>query len=227
MGVNRMKINKSILAIVALAFFSVATTAQTTQVQDDEDVQSWNDVQLTMPLAKKIDFFTKLTLRFGKNITRLNDGRYAIGLVLKPSKALSISPFFWYINARNARGEFRIENRLSLSATYRFPIKKFGLTHRSTYEYRMRAVNTWRYRAQMTFDKDIPKHIIPHAKFFFGDDVFYDSATGKFSRNRFSIGITKTINKNLSVDIYYMRQNDGFSHPGDLNTIWTAWKIKL
>lgn len=222
-----MKTNKFTLAVVASALFSVAAAAQTTQVRADEDIQSWNDVQLTMPLAKKVDFFTKLTLRFGKNITRLNDGRYTIGLVLKPSKALSISPFFGYINARNGGGDFRIENRLSLSATYRFPIKKFGLTHRSTYEYRMRAVNTWQYRAQMTFDKDIPKHIIRHTKFFFGDEVFYNSATAKFSRNRFNIGLTKTINKNLAVDIYYMRQNDGFSHPGDINAIWTAWKIKL
>jgi len=60
----------------------------------------------------------------------------------------------------------------------------------------------------MTVDKDIPEKIIPKAKFFVADEVFYDSATDKFSRNRFQIGITKTINKQWSVDIYYMRQND-------------------
>jgi hypothetical protein len=92
----------------------------------------------------------------------------------------------------------------------------------------MRApVNTWRYRAMLTFEKDLPKKFIPQAKFFFGDEVFYDSLIKKFSRNRFSIGINKTLNKNLSVDIYYMRQNDGFSRPGDLNALWVTWRVKL
>ena len=196
--------------------------------QDDEDIQSWNDVQFNFPLSKTVDYFNKVTMRLGKNVSRLNDGRFAIGVVWKPLKALSISPFYWYIDARNAAGLFRVEHRLNLAVTYRHQFKGFGLSHRSTIERRLRRpVNTWRYRAMLTWDKDIPKTIIPKAKFFISDEVFYDSATGRFSRNRFSIGIMKTITKQLSLDLYYTRQNDGFSHPGDLNVIWAAWKIRL
>lgn len=78
----------------------------------------------------------------------------------------------------------------------------------------------------VTVEKDIPKSIIPGAKVFVADEVFYDSLLKQFSRNRFAVGITKTLSKQLAVDIFYMRQNDGFARPGDLNTIWTAWKIK-
>ena len=194
---------------------------------NDNDNQSWNDVQLTVPLSKTFDYFQKVTMRFGRNATRLNDGRFAVGFVYKPTKWFSISPFYWYITARNAAGQFRVENRLNLAATARYENKHFGLTHRSTFEYRMRNVTTWRYRPALTFDKDVPKQIIPKAKFFVGDEIFYDSATGRFSRNRFSVGVTKTVSKHLAVDIYYMRQNDGFSHPGDINAVWTAWKFKL
>lgn len=221
-----LKINITLLAVL-FALMGVKARAQTA-TQDDEDIQSWNDVQLTVPMTKQVDFVTKVTMRFGKNVTRLTDGRYQFGFAWKPVKDLSISPFYWYIQARNARGFFRTEHRLNLAVTYRFPIKNFGLIHRSTFERRLRSTgNTWRYRAMMTFEKEIPKRLIPKAKFFFGDEVFYDSATKKFSRNRFNIGINKTLTKQLSVDIYYMRQNDGFSHPGDLNTIWVAWRIKL
>src|SRR6185436_11097723 len=123
--------------------------------------------------------------------------------------------------------QFRIENRLNLAVSYRFPIKRIGLTHRSTVERRLRRpVDSWRYRAQMTLDKDIPKKIIPGAKWFVSDELFYDSSLDRFSRNRFSAGITKTLNRHLSVDIYYMRQNDGDARPGNLHTIWTSWKIK-
>ena len=212
------------LAIIGLC----AALANAQVITDDEDIQSWNDVQLTVPINKFFDFYTALTVRFGKNVSRLNDGRIAVGVVWKPTKQLSIMPFFWSIKARNSRSRFRPENRLSLRATYRFPIKSFGLIHRSTYEYRMRSpANTWRYRGALTFEKDLPKKFIPDAKFFVGDEVFYDSATKKFSRDRFNVGISKTLNKNLSVDVYYMRQQDGNAHPGDLNVIWMTWRVKL
>jgi hypothetical protein len=218
---------KKIFFVLALiccgALFADAQT-----ITDDEDVQSWNDVQLTIPINKEFDFYTSLTLRLGKNITRLNDGRYAVGVVYHPNKFWSFQPFYWFINARNARGQFKAEHRLNMRATYRFPTKSFGLSHRSAFEYRIRQPrNSFRWRPSLTFDKDIPKNIIPKAKFFVSDEVFYDSILNKFSRNRFSIGITKILNKKLSLDLYYMRQNDGYAHPGDLNVVWASWKIKL
>ncbi len=218
---------KKILFIWVLMSFSLLfADAQT--VTDDEDIQSWNDLQLTVPMSKKFDFYTTVTMRFGKNVTRLNDGRYAFGFIYKPNKSWTIQPFYWFINVRNSRGQFRHEDRLNLRVGYRFPFKKFGLSHRSTFEYRLRSPeNSFRYRPSLTFDRDIPKKIIPKAKFYVTEEVFYDSLLNKFSRNRFTVGITKTLTPKLSLELYYMRQNDGFSRPGDLNVIGTSFKIKL
>lgn len=217
---------KIFLALAFIGFGALLADAQL--ITDDEDIQSWNDVQLTVPISKQLDFYTSLTLRLGKNVTRLNDGRYAVGFVYKPNKSWSFQPFYWFIDARNSRSQFKAEHRLNLRVGYRFPIKKFGLSHRSAFEYRLREpLHSFRWRPSLTFDKDIPKNIIPKAKFFVTDEVFYDSLLNKFSRNRFSIGITKTLTKKLSLDLYYMRQNDGYTHPGDLNVIWASWKIKL
>jgi hypothetical protein len=179
-------------------------------------------------MDKYFEFYTAVTARFGKNVTRLNDGRYAVGFGWKPTKALTIMPFYWYIRMRNSSGSLRTEHRLNLRATYRFPIKSFGLSHRSTYEYRLRQpANSWRYRAAMTVEKDLPKSWIPSAKIYATDEIFYDSLLERFSRNRFTVGVNKTLTKNLSLDIYYMRQNDGFSRPGDLNVIGTTWRVKM
>src|SRR5258707_5798881 len=140
--------------IIIIGTLAAGVYSQTSAAQDDEDVQSWNDLQITIPMSKKVDYFNKLTLRFGKNISRLTDGRFAVGFVWKPTKALSISPFYWYINARNTAGFYRTENRLNVAVTYQFPTKRFGLSHRSTVERRLRTVgNTWRYRAMMTINK--------------------------------------------------------------------------
>jgi hypothetical protein len=212
--------------LLVLLLFAASASAQV--ITETEDFQSWNEVQLTVPMTKEFDFYTAVTMRFGKNVSRLNDGRFAIGFVWKPTKSFSVQPFYWHIRARNSRSQFRIEHRLNLRATYKFPFKKFGLSHRSWFEYRMRPTgNTWRYRPSLTFEKELPEKFIPKAKFYITEEPFYDSATKKFSRNRFTVGINKTINKNLSVDVYYMRQNDGFSRPGDLNVIGTSWKIKV
>jgi hypothetical protein len=192
------------LILILISGILAAEGQSTLQPQDD--IQSWNDVQLTVPMSKQFDFQTKVTLRFGKNIQRLNDGRLQFGIVWKPTKWLTISPYYWFIRMRNSRSVFNNEHRFNLAVTYKFPFKTFGLTHKSIIERRNRQpVNTWRYRPSLTFDKDIPKHIIPGAKFFIADEIFYDSGLKKFSRNRFSIGINKTVNKNLSVDVYYMR----------------------
>jgi hypothetical protein len=225
------KIAKKIFLGFALTIFCAGFgNAQTTQAQDDDDVQSWNDLSLTVPMTKHFDFFMMATARFGKNVSQTSDTRFAVGYVWKPTKSFSVTSFYWRVDARNARGQFRAENQLNLRGVYRFPFayKGFGLAHRSQYEYRVRRPqNSWRYRAMMTVDKDIPKNFIQKAKFFVSDEVFYDSIIKKFNRNRFTVGVTKTLTKNLALDVYYMRQNDGYSHPGDLNVIGTAWKVRL
>lgn len=217
---------KKILLVLALTGFGfLFADAQTS---GDEDIQSWNDVQLTVPMTKHFDFFLQTTARFGNNITKVSDSRLAVGYVWKPYKSFSVTPFYWNISARNASGRFRDEHQLNLRGVYRFPLKTIGLSHRSQYEYRIRRPqNSWRYRAMLTVEKDILQKFISKAKFFVSEEVFYDSLIEKFNRNRVSVGITKTLTKHLSVDIYYMRQNDGYAHPGDLNVVWTAWKIKL
>ncbi len=211
-----------------ILFSGTYLTAQTAQ-QDDEDLQQWNDVQLTVPMTKKFDFFLTGTGRITNNVQRFNEGRVGLGYVWKANKSFSVSPSYLYIRVRNSALRFRNEHRLVLAASYKFPTKKFGLSHRSQFEFRIRQgqQNSWRYRPSLKLELNIPERFIPKAKFFVNEEPFYVSTTNKFSRNRISAGISKTVNKNLSVDLYYLRQNDGFSHPGDLHVLGTSWKFKM
>ncbi|MBK8812647.1 MAG: DUF2490 domain-containing protein [Acidobacteria bacterium] len=223
-----MKKNVLALSAVICLCALASVRAQTPDLVGPEDNQSWNDIQVFVPMTAKVDFWAVLTTRFGKNVSRLNDGRFAVGVVIKPNKAWSLQPFYLQINARNTRGKFRIEHRLNLRIGYKFPIKKFGLSHRSLFEYRIRPTgNSWRYRPSLTFEKDLPGKLIPKAKFYVTEEPFYDSSLKRFSRNRLSFGINKTLSNGLSLEIYYLRQNDGISRPGDLNVIGTSFKLKL
>lgn len=214
--------------IIYTAAASAALSQITATAPDDTDTQSWNDVLVTVPLGKPVDVFTRLSLRFGNNISHLSDGWYTVGGVIKPSKHFSISPYYSYIRSRSLSGRYRLENRLSLAGTLRFPVKGFGLSHRSLYEHRIRSPRTtWHYRAMLAVEKELPKRILPRAKLFVSDEVFYDSVSRRFSRNRFTMGITKTLTRQLAVDLFYMRQNDGITRPGDLNVAGSTLKVRL
>jgi len=216
---------KIFFAWILLTFSVLFAAAQTVAVEADN--QFWSDVQLTVPMTKKFDFYLAGTFRFGENATRSIDNSISVGFIYKPNKVLSFQSFYSNIEARDSRGRFRTEHRLNLRANYPFPFKKFGLSHRSWFEYRLRSPrNSWRYRPSLTFEKDIPK-IIPKSRLFVTEEVFYDSLLKKFSRNRFTVGINRTLTKQLSLDVFYLRQNDGFSRPGDLNVLGTSFRIRL
>ncbi len=213
---------RPILILLLALVFSTSAVAQ----QDDEDVQSWNDLQVTVPLNKRVDLTLFGTLRLASNLTQASEARIGAGLGFKVTDAISIAPSYLAITSRNTAGSFKDEHRFAVRGTYKFPTKSFGLSHRSTYEYRVRtAGNSWRYRAGIVFEKKLPTKFLPKSKLFIIEEVFYISTTKRFSRNRFSIGVNREINKKLSLDIYYLRQNDGYSRPGDLNVIGTTWKV--
>ncbi len=213
--------------LVAALFLTVLSTANSAQT-DHEDVQSWNDIQLTIPVHEKVDLSLTTTYRFGENLTRFNEGRVGAGIGLKLHKSFSTAAGYNYIESRNTGGEFRTEHRYHLNGVYKFPFKRFGLSHRSQYEYRVRGSgNSWRYRPSITIEKSLPERFLSNTKVFVTEEPFYVSTTGRFSRNRFSVGIKKAVNDHFSFDIYYLRQNDGFSRPGDLNVIGTSWKFSL
>jgi len=62
---------------------------------------------------------------------------------------------------------------------------------------------------------------------FVSDEVFYDWSFNAWVRNRAAIGVSKVFTKHFTLDLYYMRQNDSHSFPGDLHIIGTAWRFKL
>ncbi|HQZ83477.1 MAG TPA: DUF2490 domain-containing protein [Pyrinomonadaceae bacterium] len=215
--------------LIFALFFSIPAIASAQTAPDRSDTQSWNDLQLTVPLSKKVDFVTKLSLRFGSNVTKLAENRILFGFAFKPAKNLTVTPFYWQVHSRNpTTRKFSAEHQLDVAAVYRLPVGKYGLTHRSTYEYRIRTSgNSWRYRALAGIDRSLPEKWIKDTKVFTTAEVFYDSKPRKWTRTRFTVGISSKITKQLSLDVFYTRQNDGYSRPGDLNVIGTTWKVRL
>jgi len=200
---------------------------QTTRVPKTDN-QSWNDIQVTVPMTKSIDFAMQVTMRLGDNATQTVDQRYSIGYIFKLNKYLTFTPFYFHREARPPNGRHEREDRGTLGAQVKFPVGKFSISDRNWFERRWRhpQINSWRYRNRLLVDHPFKIEKQPFTWFVF-DEVFYDWALHVWPRNRAGGGITHPFNKHVTLELYYMRQNDSHTRPGDLNVVWATWRVKL
>jgi hypothetical protein len=200
----------------------------------EEDTQMWNDMQAAVALSKEVDFNLFSTFRFGRDVTHLVDRRAGAGFSFRVGKYLRQSPDFltvasWFLNisSRPVEGRKGNENRLHFNATLRYPFKKFAVSDRNQFEHRIRfPQSTTRYRNRLQIE--YPARL-SDGQFgvFTSDEVFYDWSVDDFVRNRFVAGVTRRFNKHFTGDLYYMRQNDSRSRPGDLHVIGVAYRVRL
>lgn len=225
--------NKS-KVVVLLAFASTAifcldgVSVAQTPVTPKSDFQLWHDTQLTIPLDKKVDLVFQGTIRLGDNASQPVDNRMGGGFVFKINKYLSFNPFYFHRSARPPNGKHEIEDRLTIGATVRFPIKKFTLIDRNWIERRFRSpqVNATRHRNRVQLEHPFTVNK-QKFMFFISDEVFYDWRLKGWVRNRFGIGVSHAFNPHATLDVSYLRQNDGHTRPGDLDVVWTALRLKL
>lgn len=198
------------------------------QLIDHTDNQSWNEVQVAVPLTKNIDFNMLGQLRVGRDIHRPVDERLGTGFTFRFGQHLQIAPNYLYIGMQPFRNRRVWESRLSLPVTLRFNVDKFRISDRNTFERRFRrpGINTTRYRNRLQVEHAVgPKEW--GLSLYVADEVFYDWSIDRWVRNRFTVGGSKVLTKHFTLDGYYLRQNDGVSIPGDLNVIGTILRIKL
>ena len=198
------------------------------QLVDHTDNQIWSDVQVAVPMTKDIDFNILGTFRLGRDISRPVDERLGLGFTFRFGQHLQIAPNYLYIGTQPVRNRRGWESRLSLPVTLRFNVQKFRLSDRNLFERRIRnpGITSTRYRNRLQIEHPVGSTKL-RLSLFVADEVFYDWSIDRWVRNRFSIGGTKVFNKHITQDLYYLRQNDGVSIPGDLNVIGTTLRIKL
>ena len=192
----------------------------------EKDNQIWNDFQLTIPMTKKVDFLVQGTLRLDRELAY--DVRWGAGFNYKVNQYLTLNQSYFNAEARPPNGQKTREVRLTFGATLQKPIGKFTLFDRNAFERRWRSpqLDSWRYRNRLRLEHPFQ---INKTKFnwFISDEMFYDWSVHDWVRNRATIGANHTFNKHFTGELYYMRQNDGRSRPGDLHVIGTLLRFKL
>ena len=179
-------------------------------------------------MTKDIDFNVLGTLRVGRDISRPVDERIGMGFTFRFGQHVQIAPNYLYIATQPVRDRKLWESRLSLPVTLRFNVDKFRISDRNLFERRIRrpGINSTRYRNRLQVDHAVGRDKLS-LSLFVADEVFYDWSLNRWPRNRFTAGVSKVFNKHFTQDVYYLRQNDGVSVPGDLHVIGTTLRFKL
>ena len=196
--------------------------------QDHTDNQLWSDVQIAVPVTSTIDFNVLGTLRLGRLISHAVDERIGAGFSFKFGKYLAVAPNYLYIGTQPVKNRRAWESRLSLPITLRFGLQKFRLSDRNLFERRFRnaRATSTRYRNRFQVEHPVgPKKL--GLSLYVADEVFFDWSVNRWVRNRFTFGASKVFNKHFTQDLYYLRQNDGVTIPGDLNVIGAALRLRL
>jgi len=210
-----------VMLVVTIASAQTSPPSQT-------DTQIWNDVQFSVPLSKMVDFTLLGVVRLGRNVSRPVDERLGTAFSFKAGKYLTFTPSYLRIGMQPFKNRRVFENRLSFAATVRFPLGHFTLSDRNLFERRLRhpGGDSTRYRNRLHIEHPIGSPKIKLSAFV-SEEPFYDWSFNAWVRNRFAVGVTKVLNKHVTTDVYYMRQNDGHSVPGDLNILGVTWRVKL
>jgi hypothetical protein len=202
--------------------------AQASGQTDQTDNQFRTDVQIAIPVNSQFDFNLLGTLRIGRDFGRPVDERVGAGFTFRANQYLQVSPSYLHIGMQPFAERRVWENRLSVPVTVRFNVGDFRLSDRNLIERRMRnsGARLTRYRNRFQVEHPIGSKDW-QLSLYVADEVFYDWSVNRWVRNRFSVGGTKVFNKHLTQDLYYLRQNDGVSVPGDLHVLGTTLRFRL
>ena len=211
-----------------LLCFLCLSVVQTLGQTDGTDNQFWADVQLAIPVTSQFDFNLLGTLRVGRDFNRPVDERVGAGFTFRANKYLQVSPSYVHIGMQPFAGRKVWENRLSVPVQLRFNVGDFRLSDRNQFERRLRnsGAKSTRYRNRFQVEHPIGSKDW-QLSFYVADEVFYDWSVDRWVRNRFSVGGSKVFNKHFTQDLYYLRQNDGVSVPGDLHVLGTTLRFRL
>lgn len=225
------------LPLVTLSSLAQTATAPAGAVQattpPTDDTQFWNETQIIKHMNKKQDMVFIGVMRIGRDVHRPVDERAGAGYAFKINKYLTLMPTYLYVDYQPYAG-FRVsEHRLVMNATIKIPAGNFNFTDRNLVERRVRHSNpdftVYRNRLQIDHSAHIKSF---NFRPFIADEVWYSTQTTQnkqfnWYRNRISAGIIKQLTEHFSGEFYYLRQNDGRFHPGNVHTIGTLFRYTI
>jgi hypothetical protein len=117
-------------------------------------------------------------------------------------------------------------NRVQIGVTTRFHLPwSMDLAERNRFDLRFSDSQfTWYYRNRLTLERSFKIRsysFLPYAR----GEIYYDSKSGKLSKNTYSFGAYFPIRKRMELEGYYERENTTGGSPPHVNGVGTTLSI--
>lgn len=211
-----------------IVYCTSVSAAQTRQAIPEEDTQVRPEVQLSLPLEKRVDLILNGQVQIGRNVSAVVNERAGVAVTFKVGRYLTLSPSYQYFISQPAPHRQVPEHRPNFATTVRLPpFRAFTISDRHLVERRIRQpVNTTRYRNRLMVEHPLELGR-RNLRLFVADEVYYDWGAHGWVRNQFAMGASKAMSRHVTGELYYMRQMDGRSRPGDLHILGTVLRIRI
>jgi hypothetical protein len=221
------------LFLIVLFFCPVVLYSQT--ATPDAVFQSWNEVQLIVPVVQKEDAKGKKTnwvtatfsgiLRTGRT-SHPEDRRIGLIMDVRLQKHVSITSAIYYRKDEVVKYSPHIETRVEVGATFSTVWKKLSVKDRNWYEHRFRngRANTDFYRQRIVVSYPLQREGKTLFSPFISEEGYYEIGAGRWAQNEFYAGISRALTKRSVLDIAYIR-ND--VKPYNTNGLSLTLKITL
>ncbi len=207
---------------------AAARSAAEPQNPPQEASQIWLDGQFAYKLRDNVDVTGLGTLRLGRGLDHFVYERAGAAVSIRCRNFLVISPSYNYVASQPLEGTDTREHRLDLDGILYWHLPYgFDMSDRNRFERRAQPTITYfRYMNRLLFQHPVRFHERRYFPYM-SDEIYYDGHLATWSRNRFSAGVGKRINSHLLMEFYYLRQNDHYSRPGDINAFGISFKTQL
>ena len=182
------------------------------------EAQQWDELKLVGQLTSHVDIFAATTLRLAAVDPVLNRVSGQIGLNLRPTPWLTLSPNYQSISNDPAEDTSTYEHRPGVVTAISIPIRSTQVILSSGLEYRVREgkPNSWRVRPKLTLQHPLGPLNWKFAGYL-ANELFFESGQDGLTRNRFYAGVQKKLGENWSANFYYCRQHDPRTSDPNLN----------
>jgi Protein of unknown function (DUF2490) len=216
---------RNLLILTTFLLGSAWALAQTPV--DTSDNQVWTEVYIARHIAENATVRGLVATHIGDDVSRPVEEQFGIGLVYSPTPFISFAPFYRWVPTQKTSGQHSNEHRETMEVTFRAPpFAQFLLSDHNSGELRIidgRASERYYNFVQLEREVHVAqKRISPYVGF----KIFYDTRYGEWTRKRYIAGVKLPVQKHLTFEPYYFRQNDRRSVPGDLNVVSLAVRLE-
>jgi hypothetical protein len=188
---------------VALAVLGFLCCSQITHAADDWEY--WSQYEIVGSIAKNLDFRVKPELRYNNDFNDLYYMHFEMGVDWKVSKWLVLGPYYRHVNEKK-RGDWTVEFRPHLNATFIWAYWGIDLSDRNRLEYRGREeTQSFRYRNRLM--AKLPKYTQFRIQPYVAEEPFYDFEENRWNKNRAYVGVEFPVVKTLKGGLFFIYES--------------------